>query len=813
MDVLSCVLMSKTSHSQKKDSAGPDHGGGIAPQISLPELLWLCAIFLLPLFFWPTLYTTFELPKVALLHGVTIAMVLMWLFRRGWPQRANMELTWAEESSSRLTDHLAREGRSEVSHEGVHVHIPPHANVWQRFISHLRAQKDVLKQIRVPLIFIGLIIVSWIVCTIFSVAPEVSFYGYYPRFQGLYTWLTYVVFAVIVFFNISGDPQNSRRRIERIFGAIALSSLVNGAIALLQKCGFSALNFWDTAAFLGRPFGMMGHPDFLAAVLVISIPLTVYLILANRYTAMAFASFIVSIAALFFTLSRAAFIGVFAGLFLFLLIYSVKTGAKKMFWCIVAAPLLVIALVAIVNINPGNDFVRGNFLLNRVAVSGESLRSIETRMALWPATARQIFARPFVGYGFDAFAISFPPFYPAELNTLENLGDYPDRAHNFVLDYAVQSGIPALLIFLGFIVFVFWRALRFIFKNGDSPNGWLLPLALAASFTGILTANFFGFFTTVTWAYFWLIVALIIFVTIDRKGIFLIGGSRAKQNYDWQAANSAEKTADSIEETAELRTADKGVNYRMVNHRDARGIQKIILILALAAGIFIFYGNDYLLIRADLAYRDAYDGNAAAYFDAAEIAPQISFYGYEAAESALKMAMGAVAQNEKPQVLSDLNLALKFNEAAGKITNYDGKYFLNEGDILHAIHRTIAGKISYAATDDVPAFDAPALAMFEKAIALMPASPRAYLDYGTALYEDGDYVRATALLEKYLSLCPDYYKWKYDLASRSREQQEQYRIFYKLNPDFNKVFGILSDAYAEAGNTQKAAEYGRHAGN
>jgi O-antigen ligase len=687
----------------------------------LLEILWLVAIFFLPLFFWPNVYTTFELPKIVLFHGITIAMVLVWIFRLCWPNVPHM----------------------------------PHLRATDT--AHARAPKDApfsipsIMEIRVPLILLALVIATWIIGTIFSVAPAISFYGYYPRFQGLYAWIFYILFAGIVFLNI-----NNRRQIERVFAAISASALVTGVIAFLQSFGFSVLNFWDSSAFLGRLFGTMGHPDFLAGFLILAIPLSVYLILSNRFAIMSLLSLAVSLSALFFTLSRAAFIGLFAGLMFFLLVYSIKTKAGKLFWTIIIAPVVIAVIVIFANLNAQNDIVRGNTLLNRMVFSGENLRSVQTRLALWPATINQIMARPLSGYGLDTYAISFPQFYPTEINKLENLGDYPDRAHNFILDYAVQLGIPALIFFLGFLFYVFQKGMRFVFKNN---NDWLLPLTLSSSLIAILTANFFGFFVTVTWVYFWLLTAIFISCT-----------TKAKQTVKVPAAI--------------LRVA-------------FRRKMKILFFILLFMGVIIFYLNDYRLFRADLTYRKAYDGDFAMAEKAANMAPKISFYWYQAAKFSLTRALNT-ADQKTPDQDEKFQLLLKANaeiEKAGALTAYDGKYFLLKAQILNAL------KNSGAAV------------FFQKAIGLMPANPSAYLEYGKVLYEAGDYSNSVTILEKYLSLCPDYYKWKKDLASRSPEEHDRYRIFYKLNPDFNKVFVPLADSYAKTGNDKKAAEYLQYSGN
>ena len=89
----------------------------------------------------------------------------------------------------------------------------------------------------------------------------------------------------------------------------------------------------------------------------------------------------------------------------------------------------------------------------------------------------------------------------------------------------------------------------------------------------------------------------------------------------------------------------------------------------------------------------------------------------------------------------------------------------------------------------------------------MPSYPTIYLEYGKYLLKAGNNVKAAKILEEYLALCPPYYKWKNDLGIHTPEEQERYRIFYKLNPDFDSVFSLLTEAYAKSGNMHKAADF------
>jgi hypothetical protein len=478
------------------------------------------------------------------------------------------------------------------------------------------------------------------------------------------------------------------------------------------------------------------------------IPLLAAMLCSKKTRLLGGTALVFSLSALYFTFSRAAYLGLFAALFVFLLAAARKMKWKKMFWAALVVPVLLAVIVAAVNLNPQNGLVKGNPLLERLVLSGENLRSAQTRLVLWPATISQILHSPLVGYGLDTYAITFPAYAPAELNTLENMGDYPDRAHNVILDYALQFGLPGLLVFAFFVLTVFAKGFRFVFAG---KKDWIYPLAIMASVSGILTANLFGFFITVTWVYFWLLLAILLNLVVPKK------------EYD---------------------TAFLGRKYA----------GPFLIGAVFCAGLAGVVTQDFSLFWADVNYRDAaLMGNQEAAAIASKSAPQISFFSLQQSNLELAAAYMAESEAEKQKMLESAAAPL---DHAGRLTGFDGFYNLYKGIIGAAQERQ-------ASSQAVPADK-----YFTLAAQKMPVYPAVRLEYGKALLKSGRYTQAAAQLEQYLALSPPYYLWKGDLGSRTPEEQERFRIFYKLNPDFDSVFSLLTEATTQAGDLHQAALYG-----
>ena len=75
------------------------------------------------------------------------------------------------------------------------------------------------------------------------------------------------------------------------------------------------------------------------------------------------------------------------------------------------------------------------------------------RMQLWKGTVEMIKVHPVLGFGVNTYSRNFPKYLPE---------GYTDAryAHNCYLHMAAETGVPGVLIFLGFLLSVFARAAR-----------------------------------------------------------------------------------------------------------------------------------------------------------------------------------------------------------------------------------------------------------------------------------------------------------------------------------------------------------------
>lgn len=324
------------------------------------------------------------------------------------------------------------------------------------------------------------------VTTAAGVDPRLSFWGSAARGQGALTLLCYLLLFVL-----AANSGGRRGAARRLVGGMVATAVPLLAIAFLQGAG------WQPAGLVSDArsplFATLGRANFLGAYLAILIPLTVALRPgAPRRRANLLAVLLaLQLVAVVLTLARAAWLGTAVGLAAFgLLWYGPRLGRRQrgLLWgglaaLMLAGPLAVIGAV------------------------GEAGESVAARRLIWQSVAALIGQRPLLGYGPDSLEIVFPSVFPPALVYYQGRQVFVDRAHNFLLDWAVTTGVPGLLalllLLLGFCLFMA-RALR----RARQPERRALLAGIFAAVLASMANNLSSFDVTATAVATWVLLGL-----------------------------------------------------------------------------------------------------------------------------------------------------------------------------------------------------------------------------------------------------------------------------------------------------------------
>ncbi len=253
------------------------------------EACWLVAILAIPLFFNIHSDRVFEPDKIALLRSLALLMAAAWIVKfidgQGWRDL----------------------GRLRFSN--------PNALWHQPFV--------------LPVL---VLVIVYLLATLFSVTPRVSWAGSYQRLQGTYTTLSYVVIFAMMAAGIRSAEQ-----VRRVVTVAIVTSVPVALYGLVQHFGHDPLPWGGNVQ--NRVAGHLGNAIFIAAYLIMVVPLTLGRILdafsnilsdekmaaadvlrASVYTF----TLAIQLLAIYWSGSRGPLIGLGVGLFSFTLVLLVS---------------------------------------------------------------------------------------------------------------------------------------------------------------------------------------------------------------------------------------------------------------------------------------------------------------------------------------------------------------------------------------------------------------------------------------------------------------------------------------------------------
>lgn len=272
--------------------------------------------------------------------------------------------------------------------------------------------------------------------------------------------------------------------------------------ATLAACyGLSQFFGWDPlwgkmSAFGRRPISTFGNPNFLSTALVLVLPMGFHYVQTaktSRGAILAALGVLIHTAALLATLTRSSWLGAMAGLAVFSFLRPVPSGGeRKRFWSLCVALGLLIVFWPWVTDGRGVS-VGSHARALWEGVAGHGLYASWHQRLLIGAAAIDLWRdAPWLGKGWGSFEIFFP-FAQARwlaLPALENFRTHANNAHQIFLEFAAQTGIVGLGLFVWTVVVACvwgWRQRRRDRRPGAGP-----ALAGLAGVSGAMVDNALG---------------------------------------------------------------------------------------------------------------------------------------------------------------------------------------------------------------------------------------------------------------------------------------------------------------------------------
>lgn len=462
------------------------------------EAGWLAALVVVPLFFNVYSSRVFEPDKLTLLRSLVLLMALAWVIK-------------------------TLEGFS--TEKGF-------ATTVRRFLTATPLHLPVL-------IFAGL----YILTTITSVTPQISFWGSYQRLQGTLTNLSYITLFLLVAHHL-----RTRAQLNRILSLILLTSLPISLYGIIQHLKLDPLPWGGDVTM--RVTSTMGNAIFLAAYLIMVVPITLMALvrssapvlkafprlslqgrpasrmaLKDLLPPLAYLGLLtVQLLTILFTKSRGPWLGLVVGVAFFALLLLLRQ--RRLFALGGASSLVLVSGAFIVFLNlphsPLAPVKNTSPYLERLGSMLETESGTgRVRTLIWfgdgvgKGALGLITADPLrslIGYGPESMYVAYNPFYPPDLAHYEARNATPDRSHNDFLDFLVTMGLLGLLSYLAIVGVFFFVGLRLLWGR-QTLNDQLLILSLLAAVSAHLVETFFGIAIAATRTYLWLFLGLMMAIS------------------------------------------------------------------------------------------------------------------------------------------------------------------------------------------------------------------------------------------------------------------------------------------------------------
>lgn len=312
------------------------------------------------------------------------------------------------------------------------------------------------------LVFLGFNILS----TIFSENILTSLTGLQQgfRFDGLITLLCYVLIYFISKYCFKGY-----KGFLKILFTVALIICL---ISIYQFVKFNQvsvkINYTE-----GVAKGTIGNSNYMGSFALLFIPaiLSLYIFKGKIKYLIISSIFIFT---LIITTARSAWVG-FLAFGILLLIFIIKNTKERKNYAktlLIISIILIISLIGVIAIEniTGNHIMthKVKSLINDFASlkNGISDELGTARVKIWRMVIPVIKAKPLLGTGPDTLPYALAKYSPTPfLKWISESNTYVDKAHNDYLQIAACTGIPSLIVYLAFLVFVIKKNIKFIFKD------------------------------------------------------------------------------------------------------------------------------------------------------------------------------------------------------------------------------------------------------------------------------------------------------------------------------------------------------------
>lgn len=254
-----------------------------------------------------------------------------------------------------------------------------------------------------------------IISTLFSISPITSLFWWTSKWHGMIFFINLTWLFIV----LSNQGHHFHKKCIK---TILLSSFLVAFLGIWQYA-FPSFDYWELS---GRAISTLGHPNYLALYLLITIPL-LYKKLSHRFSHLYLWFTLLLVLCLLLTKSV-------LGISLFIL-YNLYFFQKNKKETIISIWILWVIWILLL-------------IFSDIAFS--KLHSFFSRFAIWDTTLSIIFSdlKSFIfGSGLETLRLTFDTEKSPYIYIYENFGFTADRPHNLILNIFYHTGVVWLWVF------------------------------------------------------------------------------------------------------------------------------------------------------------------------------------------------------------------------------------------------------------------------------------------------------------------------------------------------------------------------------
>jgi len=499
-----------------------------------------------------------------------------------------------------------------------------------------------------------------------------------------------------------------------------------------------------------------------------------------------------------FSLSRGGTIGLFSGMFFFLIFSAFSKTGKKNIWLILGFFILAITIISLLGAEP---------VIKRFETLKEPELAGKARFEMWKGCLNMIDDHPLFGTGSGTFMYAYPRYQT------EYMANYfVSHAHNDYLELAAETGLIGLLTVLSGIIILFISVLKKV--AGTKRDQPIIGLgAISGCFSILIHAVTEFNFHIPSNAVLFAVCAAISILTTHNELKYRINISLTKK---WKIFMYSVTTIFTMTALAAVLSPYIGSIYaeRARAYQQAKNYDRAETNLLSAS--FFDYGNaEHFASMGDLMVTRSYNAennsekegflrNALKYYDSAISLCSVRGYYYTKKAFALQYMMNfkeAEETFEKALFFAPMNASLHYNL---------GSLYLKQGDFNPAyqkFRRSIELDATYLVIilDEISEINGD-YSNLKQAVPEYPNIRRAFINYLLKKNENEAAIKESEFL---FSIEPTVQNalfhlqgiWRIKEYQRAKTQGEQYVIRFSNEISLQKYMGMI---YQNTGEQDKA---------